>query len=44
MEGEHGFLGRAANAVEVQLSSEQNPYLDELISRFEARWREREHG
>jgi hypothetical protein len=44
MEGENGFLGRAANAVEVQLSSEQNPYLDELLSRFESRWREHNHG
>ncbi len=40
MEGEHGFLARAANAVEVQLSAEGNPYLEELISQFETRWRE----
>jgi len=40
MEGEHGFLARAANAIETQLSTDQNPYLDELINRFESRWRE----
>jgi uncharacterized protein (DUF697 family) len=47
MEGETGFLNNAITAIEAQLSSESNPYLDELLTRFETRWRqhrEREHG
>jgi hypothetical protein len=41
MEGESGFLARAARAVEAQLSSEGNPYVDQLLTRFEQSWRER---
>ena len=37
------FLARAATAIEVQLSVEQNPYLDELMDNFERIWKER-HG
>jgi hypothetical protein len=35
------FLGRAVTAVELQLSSEVNPYLDLVISRFDDAWRRR---
>ncbi len=35
------FLARAALAVELQLSAEENPYLDNLIATFEALWRTR---
>jgi hypothetical protein len=35
------FLGRAATAVELQLSSEVNPYLDAVIARFDDGWRRR---
>ncbi len=40
MEDDSGFLSKAISAVETQLSADGNPYLDELITRFEARWRE----
>lgn len=40
MAEESGFLSRAIGGVEAQLSADGNPYLDELITRFEARWRE----
>ena len=36
------FLSRATMAVELQLSSHLNPYLDALVERFDALWRE--HG
>jgi hypothetical protein len=35
------FLSRAVTAVEMQLSSEVNPYLDAVISRFDDGWRRR---
>ncbi len=35
-----GFLARTTLAVELQLSTEGNPYVDELISNVEALWRE----
>ncbi|MCG8417336.1 MAG: hypothetical protein MJE77_05260 [Proteobacteria bacterium] len=35
------FLARAATAVELQLSVDENPYLDLLIENFERIWRER---
>lgn len=34
------FLGRAATAIEVQLSAEVNPYLDAVIARFDDAWRQ----
>ncbi len=36
-----GFLSRTVAAVEVQLSSEGNPYLDEAIDALDRRWRAR---
>jgi hypothetical protein len=36
------FLARAVTAVELQLSSEVNPYLDAVISRFDDLWRRRQ--
>ncbi len=35
------FLGRAAAAIEVQLSSDGNPYLDSAIDNLDRRWRAR---
>ena len=35
------FLSRAVAAVEVQLSSEVNPYLDTVLESFDRRWRAR---
>jgi hypothetical protein len=35
------FLARAVAAVELQLSSEVNPYLDAVIARFDDAWRRR---
>ncbi len=35
------FLGRAATAVELQLSAEVNPYLDHAIERLDRIWREK---
>jgi hypothetical protein len=37
----NNFLARAVTAVELQLSSEVNPYLDAVISRFDELWRRR---
>jgi hypothetical protein len=36
------FLGRAVSAIELQLSAEVNPYLDNAIERLDRLWRERE--
>lgn len=36
------FLGRAVTAIELQLSAEANPYLDQAIERLDRLWRERE--
>lgn len=36
-----GFLSRAVAAVEVQLSAEVNPYLDNALDTFDRRWRAR---
>ena len=36
-----GFLARAVTAVEVQLSSEVNPYLDAALEALDRRWRAR---
>jgi len=36
-----GFLGRAAAAVEIQLSAEVNPFLDGAIESLDRRWRAR---
>jgi hypothetical protein len=36
-----GFLGRAAAAVEIQLSAEANPFLDAAIESLDRRWRAR---
>lgn len=35
------FLSRAATAVELQLSADANPYLDDLLETFERMWRNR---
>jgi hypothetical protein len=35
------FLSRAVTAVELQLSSEVNPYLDAVLTRFDDAWRRR---
>jgi len=35
------FLGRSVRAIELQLSADENPYIDELIATFEGMWRER---
>ncbi|RMH37527.1 MAG: hypothetical protein D6689_20910 [Deltaproteobacteria bacterium] len=40
MDEEAGFLARAARAVDAQLSAEDNPYLDDLVTCFESRWRQ----
>jgi len=37
----NGFLARTVAAVEVQLSSEQNPFLDAAIETLDRRWRAR---
>ena len=37
----HGFLSRTVAAVEVQLSSELNPFLDAAIDSLDRRWRAR---
>lgn len=34
-----GFLARATSAVELQLSTEGNPYIQDLVTNFEALWR-----
>lgn len=39
LENKHGFLSRTVAAVEVQLSSEANPFLDTVIDNFDRRWR-----
>ncbi|HUJ62455.1 MAG TPA: hypothetical protein VLX92_28325 [Kofleriaceae bacterium] len=39
-----GFLSRAVAAIEVQLSSEANPFLDSAISSLDRRWRARQHA
>jgi hypothetical protein len=44
LRSQDGFLARAATAVELQLSAESNPYLDDLISTFEEMWRARSAG
>ena len=36
-----GFLARTVASVEVQLSSEVNPYLDGAIDSLDRRWRAR---
>lgn len=36
-----GFLGRTVAAVEIQLTAEQNPFLDAVIDNFDRRWRAR---
>lgn len=36
-----GFLGRTVAAVEVQLSAEGNPYLDQALDALDVRWRAR---
>ena len=36
-----GPLSRAVAAIELQLTAEVNPYIDEVIERFEALWRAR---
>jgi len=36
-----GFLGRTVTAVELQLSAEQNPFLDRAIENLDRRWRAR---
>ena len=41
LEGKTGFLSRTVAAVEVQLSSEGNPFLDSAIDNFDRRWRAR---
>jgi hypothetical protein len=42
LRSEKSFLARSAAAIELQLASEQNPYLDNLIDCFDDLW-EREH-
>ncbi len=37
----HGFLSRTVTAVEVQLSSEVNPFLDAALDALDRRWRAR---
>jgi hypothetical protein len=39
LRSQKSFLARAATAIELQLSADQNPYIDELITRFEDMWR-----
>lgn len=41
LRSQDSFLDRAAIAIEVQLSVDQNPYLDELMDNFERIWKER---
>jgi len=41
MAARDSFLARAALAVEIQLTTEENPYLDNLIATFEGLWRAR---
>lgn len=41
LRSQEGFLARAATAVELQLSAESNPYIDDLIGTFEEMWRAR---
>lgn len=36
-----GFMGRAVAAVEIQLSAEANPFLDDAIENLDRRWRAR---
>lgn len=38
---ESSFLARATTAIEIQLSTQGNPYLDALIDTFERLWRQR---
>jgi len=40
MKEQQGFLARTTVAVELQLSTEGNPYVQELVSKFEELWRE----
>jgi len=35
LQSQKSFLARAATAIELQLSADQNPYIDELLTRFE---------
>ena len=41
LSSKRGFLARAVAAVEIQLSSEANPFLDAAIDNFDRRWRAR---
>lgn len=41
LEARNGVLARAAAAVELQLSAEVNPFLDQAIDRFDELWRAR---
>ena len=43
MAAKDSFLARAAFIVELELSADSNPYLDDLIEAFESLWRKRKH-
>lgn len=42
MKSKKSFLARAAAALEIQLATEANPYLDRLLDDFESSWRDRQ--
>jgi hypothetical protein len=41
LESQRSFLARAVQSIELQLSADENPYIDELIATFEGMWRAR---
>lgn len=44
MKHKRGFLARTTAAVELQLSTTGNPYVQELVDNFETLWRERDRS
>jgi len=41
LSSQRSFLARSVQAIELQLSADENPYIDELIATFEGMWRAR---
>lgn len=41
LSSKQSFLARAVQSIELQLSADENPYIDELIATFEGMWRAR---
>jgi len=43
LKAQDSFIARATKAIEIQLTAETNPYMENLVTTFEAMWRQQQN-